>query len=293
MKKKINYSKIYSPFKLVLYDKCPKEYHFTYLDPIYSQMKNQLKRQPENIWGFNTLGKAVHNAITLFYHLPEEQRTEKNLLEQLKNTWRSEVMPFEDPPLGKWGGFETTEEERDYYRQAIVMLRNFLKIADSSPSLEYLPTNNFTRSIEDYINLITPLTEDFDISGKFDLITRKGNSLHIIDFKTGKQKDVDYFQLRFYKLLAESKFEKPVKKASLYFLKTANVQGLDFQKQTEEIKKEVIEKINQIKNSKDFPAKPSKLCKFCLFKTFCPKKTAISQKTEDIKEEDFADDLPF
>jgi len=37
--------------------------------------------------------------------------------------------------------------------------------------------------------LIVPLNEKFDISGKFDLITEnEDETLHIIDFKTGKKK---------------------------------------------------------------------------------------------------------
>lgn len=88
----INYSKIYSSFKLKMFSECPQKYYFNYLDPIYKRMKNQLKRQPENIWPFNTLGKAVHNAITLFYYLSIKERTQNNLLLKLRETWKSEVM---------------------------------------------------------------------------------------------------------------------------------------------------------------------------------------------------------
>lgn len=295
MDKKINYSKIYSPSKLAMFFKCPKSYHFYYLDPIYSQMKNELKRLPHNIWSFHTLGKAVHNAITLFYYLPPEQRTEKSLLGQLKETWVSEVQWNKEPPLGKWGGFETLEEERDSYREAILMLKNFFGIAEIEPEIEYLPTEDFRRSIDDYINLITPLNQDFDISGKFDLIARNNDgSLHIVDFKTGKKEDDDHFQLKFYKLLAEEKFEKPVKKASFYLLKTGNKKEFDLEKEKKEIiKKEITEKINQIRMTENYEAKPSKLCKFCLFKTFCLEKEKVKEIIRDVKEEDHLDDLPF
>lgn len=104
MNKKVDYSKIYSPSKLDMFAKCPKSYYFYYLDPIYSQMENELKRQPQNIWKFHTLGKAVHNAITLFYHLPLEERTEERLLKNLKETWLSEAQWNKKPPLGKGGG---------------------------------------------------------------------------------------------------------------------------------------------------------------------------------------------
>ena len=253
---------------------CPKSYHFSYLDPVYSRMKNELRNQPENIWKFYTLGKAVHDAITLFYYSPPSQRTEKQLKEHLKETWRSEVMWNIKPPLGKWGGFSSIEEERETYREALLMLKNFFKMAAIEPEIKYLPTDDFRQSINDYHDLIKPLSQDFDISGKFDLIIKnKDDSLHIIDFKTGKREGNDDFQLKFYKILAEENFKKPVKKISFYFLKTGNKKESDLKKgETEIIKKEILKKINQIETADNFEPKPSGLCQFCLFKKFCPQK---------------------
>lgn len=295
LNQKIDYSKIYSPSKLDMFTKCPKSYHFYYLDPIYSQMKNDLKRQPSNIWKFHTLGKAVHNAITLFYYLSPELRTEEALLEQLKKAWVSEIRWNQKPPLGKWGGFKTVEEERNSYRAAILMLKNFFEIADINPNIEYLPKEDFRRSIEDYISLITPLNEEFNISGKFDLIVKdEKDFLRIIDFKTSKSEKADEFQLRFYKVLAEANFKKPVKKASLFFLKTGNTEksNLDL-RETEEIKDEILEKIKEIKATQRFETKPSKLCKFCLFQTFCPERGEVTEIIKKVSEEEYQDDLPF
>lgn len=295
MDKKIDYSKIYSPSRLGMFDWCPKQYHFSYLDPIYSRMKNELKRQPHNIWSFQTLGKAVHSAITLFYHLPAGQRTEENILEQLKETWRSEVRWNQNPPLGKWGGFESLEEERRAYREALTMLKNFFQIAEVEPEIKYLPSQDFLRSIEDYQRLIRPLSDEFDISGKFDLVIgNNGDSLQVIDFKTSKKEEADRFQLRFYKVLAEENFQKPVKKASFYFLRTGNKKEFDLeQEQTKEIKEEILGKIIAIKATENFEARPSKLCQFCLFRTFCPKKAEVEELIGDVREEETTDDLPF
>ena len=80
----IDFSKIYSYSKLDLFKKCSQAYDFFYLDPVYSKMKAKLRREPENIWPFQTIGKAVHDAITLFFYLPEDKKTANNLKEQLK-----------------------------------------------------------------------------------------------------------------------------------------------------------------------------------------------------------------
>ena len=291
----IDYAKIYSPSKLSLFSKCPKAYHFSYLDPIYSKMKKRLKKLPENIWSFNTLGRAVHNAITLFFHLPAKQRKFNCLKAYLEKTWRSEVMPRQNPPLGKWGGFSSTQEEREQYRQALQMLKNFTKLIDDSLQIHYLPTKNLDRSIDDYLQLIKPLNDSYDISGKFDLIAKfNDDSLHIIDFKTGKRNDEDIFQLRFYKLLAEENFKKPVTRASYYFLSSGHIKDFDFGTLgTGDIKAEIAKKISEIHNTEAFEAQSSKLCKFCLYKTFCTKAKEVRKIIEETKELDYADDLPF
>lgn len=291
---RLDYSKIYSPSKLSLFAQCPKAYHFTYLDPIYSKMKNELKKLPENIWSFFTLGKAVHNAITLFYHAPLEQRTEKQLKEYLLKTWASEVMWNKKPPLEKWGGFKSLEEERQDYGLALGMLENFMRMAEVDPEIEYLPTDDFRHSMDDYKNLITPLNGEVDISGKFDLIMQdEGGFLHIIDFKTGKKEDNSDFQLRFYKLLAEAKLKKPVQKASFYFLRSGGKKEFDLAEKTEGIKEEVLRKVGEIKNTQNFEPRPNNFCKFCLFPTFCPAKDKVREIIKTVTKEDIPDDLPF
>jgi hypothetical protein len=94
-----------------MFDQCPQEYYLSYIDPIFKRMRSKLSKLYQNVWKYQILGKATHDAITLFYHLTLEKRTEANLLLGLRDTWRSEAMPFKKPPLGKWGGFKTEEEE--------------------------------------------------------------------------------------------------------------------------------------------------------------------------------------
>lgn len=294
MDKKIDYSKIYSPSKLNMFTSCPKSYQFYYLDPIYSPMKTDLKKLPQNIYSFFTLGKAVHNALTLFFHSPSEERTKDSLKDHLKETWRSEMMKNKKPPLGKWGGFATLEEERQSYGEALKMLNNFMDMFEEDFEIEYLPTADFYHSIKDYQDLITPLSRDFDISGKFDLVAREGDSLHIVDFKTSKREEENPFQLRFYKILAEEKFKKPVKKASFYFLKTGKKKEFDLEpEKKDKIKSEILDKIKKIVATESFGPQPSKLCQFCLYRTFCPLKDEVKKIVGDIKEEEFTDDLPF
>jgi len=292
--RKIDYSKIYSPSKIYLFAQCPQQYYFCYLDPVKMKMKTKLKQMPENIYPFHTLGKAVHNAITLYYHLPLSERTEENLLKKLEEAWVSEVQWRKKAPLLRWGGFKSTEEERVIYVEAIKMLRNFLKISEENPTVRYLPTKNFRHSIKDYQDLIVALNDDYDISGKFDLIIQNDDgSLHIIDFKTAKKEETDPFQLDFYQLLAELNFNKPVKKASFYFLKSGKKKSFKVKKKAEEIKNKVLGRIEKIQKTEEWQPKPSKLCQYCLFTNFCPDRKEAEKIIKKSKEEDYLNNLTF
>lgn len=292
----LDFSKIYSFSKLDLFVKCPQLYFFSNISPIYSKMKNKLKNYPANIFSFNTIGKAVHNAITLYYHLSLKERTSKNLHKCLEQSWFSEAMRFKKMPLGKWGGFKNIEEERIAFKDALIMLSNFQKITDTNFEIEFLPTDDLKNSINDYKALIKPLNEKYDISGKFDLVGNKSGLLNIIDFKTSKREDVNEFQLRFYKLLAELNFKKPVKSTSFYFLRTGSIKEINIEKtNTEDIKKEVLQSIEKINSTKNFTQNVTKLCKFCIYKTFCPENKKVEEiiNSRKEKEYDYSDDLPF
>lgn len=289
----LDFSKIYSVSRLKLFEECPKAYHFSFVDEVFVKMKSKLRRDPENIWSFQTLGKAVHDSITLFFYLPEDERNWERLKEQLKIAWRSEAMPNKLPPLGKWGGFKTLEEERETYKQALQLLLQFQKHFAFDQEIEYLPTKNITRSIDDYKKLIQDLNPAVQISGKFDLILKTKQGLAVVDFKTGRSEDQSDFQLKFYKLLAELNFDQPVVKASFYYLKSGHIKEYDLTKDDcTQIKTEILTKIDKIKKTKDFPPRPGKLCRYCLFRNFCPAKKEIAPYlTQPAK--GVIDDLPF
>jgi len=290
----IDFAKIYSYSKLKLFEQCAKAYHFTYIDPVYMRMKSKLRREPENIWPFNTLGKAVHDAITLFLHLKKKERTKRKLKKQLKICWQSEAMRRKKPPLGKWGGFKSLEEERTYYKQALLMLLNFYKIFEIEQKIKFLPTKDLPKSIEDYKKLIKPLNTDYDISGKFDLVLEQDEGLEVVDFKTGKREEKDLFQLEFYKLLAELNFLKKVGSTSFYYLRSGNVREYKMKdKSAKRIKKKILEKIDKIKNEKEFKTRPSKLCAYCLYRGFCPAQEEIKEFLKGSRQEELLDDLPF
>jgi len=290
----IDFSKIYSYSKIKLFDQCPQAYYFNYLDPVYSKMKSKLRREPENIWPFQTSGKAIHDALTLFFYLSRDQQILSELKDQLKKTWRSEAMKNKVPPLGKWGGFKDLETERRYYRQSLTMLANFYQLFDLKRKISYRPTVDLENSIEDYKELVKPISKAVDISGKFDLILEEKGGLEIVDFKTGQNEEADNFQLWFYKLLAELNFDQLVTKASFYFLHHRQRKSFDLTEiKKEAIKESILTKVKEIGRTKEFLPRPQPLCRYCLFRTFCPAKKEIAKFTQEPVQGKLIEDLPF
>lgn len=263
----IDFSKIYSFSKLDLFDKCKKHYYFYYLDPEIAPRKKEFIKPRD----YKTKGQAVHGAITLFYHLPTEERTFENLRKCLLKAWFSEDDLSKEPPLGETGGFKSLGHERKVYQDSLILLKNFFELNDTNPSLFLLPMKNIKYSFDDYMDMIQPINNEFSVSGKFDRIDElKNNNLRIIDFKTGKNKRGNS-QLKFYKLLAELNFDTKVDTVSFYYLKDKTIKNFDMSGvDKDEIKNQILEKINVIENTKEFPPEPNILCGHCDFKEICP-----------------------
>ena len=264
-----NFSKVYSYSKLSCFETCPKQYYFNYLDPEIALIKKYLKKPRD----YQTKGSAVHDAITLFHHLPVKKRNFNNLKECLLNAWYSEISPSQKPPLGEKGGFENLEHERRIYRESLILLSNLLKIESNDPKIFYLPTKKIKESFQDYQDLVKPLNKELAISGKFDRIDElEKDNLKIIDYKTGG-KVKDEFQLYFYKVLAEINFKKKVSLVSFYYLNQGKDEEFNIANQkikSEKIKDEIVNKVKKIKKTKKFETKTSRLCNYCDFKEVCP-----------------------
>lgn len=291
MNTNFDFKNTFSKSKLELFKTCKKAYHFSYLDPVISPSKRDYKKA----FDFKTVGQAVHNAITLFYYLEPEKRTLQELKQLLLPCWKSEIMKRKNAPLGKYGGFETLEEERAKYKEAIGLLENFFKIDDVNVRPFYIPTNDLENSINDYYEWAVALSENpFQLSGKIDRIDElPDGSLKVIDFKTGGRSD-NNFQLKLYKFLAEKRFGKPVTAASFYYLKDGSIEDFDLNNENlDRIEREIVAKIDEINSEKEFTPNVSKLCKFCDFLEICPANNDAKKLIVKSPIEEYPDDLPF
>ena len=181
--------------------KCPRLY---YLKNVYKNPKTGHKINI--IKPSLALGQVVHNIIEELQKLPREQRFLVSLQKKLDVYWTD--------ISGKKGGFKNFIEESEYKDRAMKMLAR----------LETNPGPLAGRAIqrkEDLPQYYISEKENIILCGKIDWMEYLGDtdSVHIIDFKTGKnEEDGSSLQLPIYCLLARNIQSKPVSKVSYWYL---------------------------------------------------------------------------
>ncbi len=190
--------------------KCPRLYYLrnVYKDP-KSGHKITIMTPPL------ALGQTVHSVIESLSLLAVEERFSSKIFEKYDEEWKK--------VSGKLGGFKTKEIESEYKERGRKMLQN---IVDNPGPLKNKALK--IKSIEGTANLPWYwLDEDENIilSGKIDWVEyiEDDDSIHIIDFKTGKhEEDEESLQLPIYTLLAKNLQKRNVAKISYWYLDDGN-----------------------------------------------------------------------
>lgn len=185
--------------------KCPRAY---YLKNMYKNPKTGKKLGI--VSPALSLGSAVHEVVEGLAEYPSEKRFDNptDLLIRFDNAWEK----FE----GKMGGFKTLEEELQSKVRGQAMIQRVIdhpgmlkdKIV-KLPEGEMLP--NFYLSEDDNIILC----------GRIDWLSYKqeDDSIHILDFKTGKNEEKEEsLQLPIYQLLLNKLQKRKVTGASYWYL---------------------------------------------------------------------------
>jgi len=253
-----------SPYKLNLFLQCPQHYCFEYIDLRTAPNKRYIKKKRPEL----ELGNFVHDALTLFFKKPVCERNWQTIKEILKNLWGG--------PLGEKFGFQSLDQERVYYREALDMLKRFTDSEDLDPGIFQLPKSPPGNSFDDYIKIT--FAQDLMLGGKIDRIDyTPGEALEIIDYKTGKEKD-NNLQLLAYIFITEGIFKKPVAKATYLYLKSGKRESIvPGEPLRQKAREHILQIGDQIRNEKKWESQVSKLCAYCDYVDFCPAQEKIKQ----------------
>ncbi len=182
------------------FQNCPRAY---FLNNIYRDPKTNRKIQL--VSPPLALGSAVHQVIEHLSDIPVEKRFDTSLLDLFDSAWRQ----FS----GKVGGFSDKATEERYKERGRAMLRNVMQ----SPGPLKAKAVKIKGDLPQYW---FSEAEEMILCGKIDWLEylEESDSVHIIDFKTGKNNDDGSLQLPIYVLLVTELQNRPVAKASYWYL---------------------------------------------------------------------------
>lgn len=187
--------------------KCPRLY---YLHNVYKDPKSG--RKMTIVSPHMSLGIAVHNVAEGLGEYPSEERMNRDLKRWFNEEW--------EKVSGKKGGFTSDEEEALFKERGEKMIQVIIDNPRFLPNKRIkLPRGempcNFYLSEDDNVIL----------NGLVDWIEYlPDDTLHIIDFKTGKNEEKESsLQLPIYLLLCDALQKRKVSKASYWYLETDTI----------------------------------------------------------------------
>lgn len=184
---------------------CPRLYYLrnVYRDPMTHHKINIISPSL-------ALGSTVHEVLESLSILPVGKRLQESLLKRFDISWQRVT--------GKSGGFRSPEEEEVFKEKGSQMLSRVME----NPG----PLHNKAVKIKKELpNYYLSEEDNIVLCGKIDWLEYipGDDSVHIIDFKTGKHDEsAESLQLPIYSLLVHNLQQRKVSKASYWYLDREN-----------------------------------------------------------------------
>lgn len=264
---------IFSHSRLKTFEQCQLKYKFKYIDQVESKIE-------QGIEAF--LGELVHKALEKLYTDLKFQK--QNSLEELLQHFNSEWKKNWNPGI--------IIVRKDYTQE------NYRKMGEQFISDYYNRHRPFQEG--KVVGLETKVMIKLDPEGKYTLqgfidrlMTTGDGKYEIHDYKTNSSLPYEEYlkedrQLALY-ALAVLKNYQDAKDVKLIWHFLAFDKKLILEKSQEELeklKKDTIDLIGKIKNTKTFEPKKSRLCDWCEFRPICPEWKHI-YNTESLPQNEF------
>ncbi len=229
--------------------KCPRLY---YLRNVYKDPKTHHKINLVN--PPLALGQAVHEVLEQLAKLPVKERFSLDLGKVYDDAWQK--------VSGKLGGFLSPDEESDYRLKGWQMISRVIENPGplknkAWPIRKWCHVDDGSHlncNMKDLPHTYLSQSDNLILCGKVDWIEylEGDDSIHIIDFKTGKHdEDEGSLQLPIYYLLVKSCQTRPVKKISYWYLDRNNECSEVVLPTLEESQKRVLEAALLVKNARE------------------------------------------
>lgn len=190
--------------------KCPKSYYYKHI-----YRRPDTNQKITIISPPLALGQAVHNTLESLTSISAERRFQESLLVRFEVEWKQ--------VSGKRGGFHSLNEEEIYKHRGKEMIKRVMEDPGPLKNLAVrLPPPDPSFSLPRFY---LSNEQQVILCGKVDWIEYipADDSIHIIDFKTGKHdEDPSSLQLAIYCLLAQNCQNRTIKKSSYWYLDREN-----------------------------------------------------------------------
>ena len=247
---------IYSHSRLCSFEQCPMKFKFRYIDGLAPDFE-------QSIEGF--LGNKVHDTLEWIYNHPSKgSLVLDNVIHHYIKNWNRDFN----------SGIKIVKEEftgEHYFNKGIKFLINYF--------LKHSPFDDNTIATEKQI--IVNLDNDgrYKIQGYIDRLVynKETNIFEIHDYKTSasmkSQGELDNDrQLALYALGVKEMFPNARGIRLFWHFLDFNEQKFSERslEQLEELRNEIIQLIEKIESTADFPPVKSALCGWCEFRSYCP-----------------------
>jgi len=244
----------YSHSRLSTFENCPLQYRFRYIDKIKPDFENSIE---------GLLGTKVHDTLEWIYlqvkqdKIPELDDALHHYVQNWNKDYNSNIKIVKDLPA------------QEYFQKGIKCIIDYFKT--------HHPFRDGTLETEKKVFL--------DSEGKYKLIgfidrlvhNKDSNIFEIHDYKTANslksQGELDKDrQLALYSLAIRNEFPQAQDVHLIWHFLTFNkkITSIRTIDQLDTLKQDIIQLIDKIESTAEFPPQVSILCKWCAYRSNCP-----------------------
>ncbi|MDI3474189.1 MAG: putative RecB family exonuclease [Candidatus Woesearchaeota archaeon] len=265
---------LYSHSRILTFETCPLKYKYSYIDKLEAMLGNTIEA---------FLGSIVHRILEKLYTDLSFQKipTKNELIDEYNKEWEKR---YDDSIVI----VRKEYDPENYRKMGEEYLANYYE--------HYFPFNE-SKTIGCEMKVKIELSPKYILQGYIDRLAYKGDGIYEIhDYKTSghlpSQEEIDNDrQLALYSIAVKRMFSD-AKKIHLVWHYLAFDKELRTEKSDqdlEDLKKSIIEKIQEIEACQNFEPKESVLCNWCEYQPICPRRKHLFQN-EDISPEEFLEE---
>ena len=248
---------VFSHSRLSSYENCPRQYAYRYLEDV--------KTDVEGVEAF--LGKRVHEVLErLYHHVRQHGRppTLGQVHDRFKRDWRQH-----------WHAnvriVRAENDEGFYVEHGERCLSNYYRA-------QYPFDQQQTVAVELPITLSLDEAGQYRMRGVIDRIVRSGEGRYEVhDYKTSASLPPRWRlerdrQLALYQIGIEQCY-RDVREVELVWHYLAFGKTIRQRRSAEEmaeLRRETMQRIDEVQAAREFPTRPSQLCRWCEFREICP-----------------------